>query len=123
MAFFLPDESQEWIRDISSYIADVYIQQSVPSPLHDDWRTALLKSDWFTGHAEDEGFRLVHDSSVEREYRMFTSLSLIASGSEQVKAAFEEKFDQVIRAHFTDKGRKLNQMHHVVPIWCCTTNK
>ena len=123
VAFFMPDLSEEWIKDISSYISDLYVQESVPTPLDDDWQTALLKSDWFTEHAEDEGFRLVYDSSVEREYRMFASLSLIASGNEQVKAAFKEKFDQVIRVHFTDKGRKLNQMHHTMPIWCCTTNK
>ena len=118
-----PDDSEAWIKEIWDFYSPLYRQQSVPNMYENAWKNELLSFEGFCEHSEDDSFRLFQKCTIATAHAIFASASVIASGTDNVKAAFKKLYDQLVKTHFQEKGKELCHIPYVTTIWCCKKQK
>ena len=122
MMWKIADTSIPWLRELFDFIDLLDKEHNLVFPCHRNWRKvfSLISQQLFSAPQEYIGFEYSVPSSFDHAFKLFSSYSPIAGGSEQQKIDFRKVFDDVTRKHFKDKGIHLDSIPYKIYMYWCT---
>ena len=121
----LDDMAAIWLKEIKNFLRILDENYNLVFPFMQEWRKVFsdLSQGLFSYPEECIDFKCSRTSSFGNAFKMFSSFSQLAGGSEKVKKDFHDLFNDVTKRHFKDKGIPLETIpFKFYMYWCSKKN-
>ena len=125
MVWIIEDQSILWLKEMYEMIDILHKKSDAPLPHFEEWEKFFgdLSEHLFSTPEEYIGFDYSVTSSFDHAYKLLSSYSVIAGGSESQQNDFQKLFNEVTKRHFKDKEIPLDAIYFKVYMyWCAKEN-
>ena len=121
----LDDMAAIWLKEITNFLSILDENYALFFPFMQGWRKVFtdLSQGLFSYPEECIDFKYSRTSSFDHAFKMLSSYSPVAGGSEKDKKDFHDLFNDVTKRHFKDKGIPLETItFKFYMYWCSKKN-
>ena len=118
----LDDTAAIWLKEIKNFLRILDENYNLVFPFMQEWRKVFsdLSQGLFSNPEECIDFKYSRTSSFDHAFKMFSSFSQLAGGSEKIKKDFHDLFNDVTKRHFKDQGIPLETIPFKSYMYWCT---
>ena len=118
----LDDIAAIWLKEIKNFLRILDENYNLVFPFMQEWRKVFsdLSQGLFSNPEECIDFKYSRTSSFDHAFKMLSSYSPVAGGSEKDKKDFHDLFNDVTKRHFKDQGIPLETIPFKFYMYWCT---